>query len=73
MARWKRIHYKEGALPPDVVSQLTDVRRQPFSSSGLVRDFGALRAALEAGIASGEVKVENARLDDILIALHQGD
>jgi len=72
-ARWKRIHFREGSLPPEVVAQLTDVRRQPFSSSGLVRDFGALRAALEPGIASGEVKVENARLDDILIALSQGD
>jgi len=73
LARWKRIHYKEGALPPDVVAQMTDVRRQPFSSSGLVRDFAALRAALEPSIARGEVKVENARLDDVLIAMHQGD
>jgi len=73
LGRWKRIHFKEGSLPPEVVGQLADVRRQPFASSGLARDFSALRPALEAGIASGDVKVENARLDDILIAMHQGD
>jgi ABC-2 type transport system ATP-binding protein len=72
-ARWKRIHFKEGALPPDLAAGLTDVRRQPFASSGLVSDYPAVRERLEAGIARGEVKVENARLDDILIALSQGD
>ena len=73
LACWKRIHFKEGSLPPEVVGQMTDVRRQPFASSGLARDFSALRPRLEAGIASGDVKVENARLDDILIAMHQGE
>lgn len=72
-ARWKRIHFKDGALPPDLVGQLSDVRRQPFGSSGLARDFQAMRERLAAGIASGDVKVENAPLDDILIAMHKGD
>jgi len=71
--RWKRIHFKDGALPPDLVGQLSDVRRQPFGSSGLVQDYSAIRERLGAGIASGDVKVENATLDDILIAMHQGD
>ena len=73
LARWKRIHFKEGALPPALVRRLADVRQQPFGSSGLTRDFSAIREQLAAGIASGDVKVENARLDDILIALHQGE
>ena len=73
LARWKRVHFKEGALPPAVVRQLVDVRQQPFGSSGLARDFSVLRDSLAAGIAAGDVKVENARLDDILIAMHQGD
>jgi ABC-2 type transport system ATP-binding protein len=73
LARWKRIHFQEGSLPPVLVGQLVDVRRQPFSSTGLARDFPAIREALEAGIAHGDVKIENARLDDILIAMHQGD
>lgn len=73
LARWKRIHFRDGILPPDLVGQLSDVRRQPFGSSGLARDFPAIRERLAAGIASGDVKVENAKLDDILIAMHQGE
>jgi ABC-2 type transport system ATP-binding protein len=73
LARWKRIHFKEGALPPELIGQLADVRRQPFGSSGLTPDFPAIRGSLEAGVARGDVRIENARLDDILIAMHQGD
>jgi ABC-2 type transport system ATP-binding protein len=73
LARWKRVHFKDGALPPDLVRQLSDVRQQPFGSSGLSRDFLAIRELLEPGIASGDIKVENAPLDDILIAMHQGE
>lgn len=71
--RWKRIHFRDGALPPDLVRQLADVRRQPFGSSGLARDFSAIRERLASGIASGDVKVENAKLDEILIAMQQGE
>ena len=73
LARWKRIHFKEGALDPALVSEFADVREQPFGNSGLTRDFSAVRAHLEAGIAGGDVKVENARLDDILIAMLKGE
>ncbi|OGD23186.1 MAG: hypothetical protein A2Y69_09750 [Candidatus Aminicenantes bacterium RBG_13_59_9] len=73
LARWKRVHFKNGALSPDLVGQLIDVRQQPFGSSGLTRDFSGLREHLAAGIAAGDVKVENARLDEILIAMHQGE
>jgi len=73
LARWKRIHFREGALSPDLVRQLTDVRMQPFGSSGLTRDFSAMREQLSPGIASGDVKVENARLDEILIAMLKGE
>jgi ABC-2 type transport system ATP-binding protein len=72
LARWKRIHFKEGALIPDLVRQFVDVREQPFGNSGLTRDFPAIREQLAAAIASGDVKVENARLDDILIAMLKG-
>ncbi|MBM3312879.1 MAG: ABC transporter ATP-binding protein [Candidatus Aminicenantes bacterium] len=73
LARWKRIHFKDGALPPDLVRELVDVRQMPFGSSGLTRDFSALRERLASGIAAADVKVENATLDDILIAMHQGE
>lgn len=39
LARWKRIHYREGALSPDLVRQFTDVRVQPFGNSGLTGTF----------------------------------
>jgi len=73
LARWKRIHFREGALSPDLVRQCTDVRVQPFSNSGLTRDFSAIREQLAPGIAAGDVKVENARLDEILIAMLKGE
>jgi len=73
LSRWKRIHFKAGTLDPELVSHLVDVREQPFGSSGLTRDISAIRGQLAAGIASGEVRVENTRLDDILIAMLKGD
>ena len=73
LARWKRVHFREGALSPDLIRQFTDVRVQPFGSSGLIRDFSAVREQLAAGIAAGDVKVENARLDEILIAMLKGE
>jgi len=73
LARWKRIHFREGALSPDLVRQFVDVRMQPFGSSGLTRDFSSIHEQLAAGIAAGDVKVENARLDEILIAMLKGE
>ena len=73
LARWKRIHFKAGALSPDMVRQFADIREQPFSNSGLTRDFPAIREQLAPGIASGDVRVENSRLDDILIAILKGE
>jgi ABC-2 type transport system ATP-binding protein len=73
LARWKRVHFRDGALSPDLVRQFADVRVQPFGNSGLTRDFSAIREQLAPGIAAGDVKVENARLDDILIAMLEGE
>jgi len=73
LAQWKRIHYREGALSPSLVRQLADVREHPFAHSGLTGDFQAIREQLAAGIASGDVKVENARLDEILVAMLKGE
>ena len=73
LARWKRVHFREGALSPELVRQFVDVRLQAFGSSGLTRDYSALREQLAPGIAAGDVKVENARLDEILIAMLKGE
>ena len=73
LARWKRVHFREGVLSPDLVRQFVDVRMQPFGNSGLTQDFSAVREQLAAGMAAGDVKVENARLDEILIAMLKGE
>lgn len=73
MTRWKRVHFKEGSLPPDLVRALSGVRAQPFGNSGLAGDYPAIRERLAPGVAAGEVIVENARLDEILIAMLQGE
>jgi ABC-2 type transport system ATP-binding protein len=70
---WKWIHFKNGSLAPALIEKLVEVEKQPFSSRGLTREYPAIRELLADGIASGEVKVENAKLDDILIALLQGE
>jgi len=67
VARWKRVHFRDGALAPAIVDRLLSVRRQPFGSSGLTSEYPALRGDLAPALASGDVKVENASLEDILI------
>jgi len=72
LAGWKWLHYKEGSLNCDVLETLCGVRRQPFGNSALTRDFPNIRDRLADGVAVGDVKVENASLDDILISLVKG-
>jgi ABC-2 type transport system ATP-binding protein len=71
--RWKWIHFKEDSLDPALVEALVGLKKNPFHHSGLTRDFSAIRDRLGAGIASGDIRVENATLDDILIALLKGE
>lgn len=73
MTRWKRIHFKAGALPSDLARALIGVRVQPFGNSGLAGDYPSIRERLAAGIAAGDIVVENAPLDEILLAMLKGD
>jgi ABC-2 type transport system ATP-binding protein len=72
LSNWKIIHYKPGAVPDEVLASLERVETQMFGSTGIVRDYQALKDGLTAGISSGDVRVENVGLDDILIALVNG-
>jgi ABC-2 type transport system ATP-binding protein len=72
LARWKWVHFRAGALDGGMVAELADVHRQPFGSSGLCPDFPALRERLADAMAAGNVRVENARLSDVLVHLTQG-
>ena len=67
-SNWKRIHFRKGVLPEDIVAGLTHVQHQMFASSGITRKFLELQPRLADGMAKDEVKVENVNLDDILIA-----
>jgi len=72
LARFKRIQFKEGALETGLVRSLADVRHHPFGNAGLVSDFPAVRERLAAGIATGDVVVESARLEDVFVVLAKG-
>jgi ABC-2 type transport system ATP-binding protein len=72
LARWKWVHFRDGALTAALTAKLAAISRHPFGSAGLCSDFPALRAELSAAMAAGDVRVENARLSDVLIQLTQG-
>jgi ABC-2 type transport system ATP-binding protein len=72
LARWKRVHYREGALPQAIEERLVQVKRQPFGSSGLTGDYPALRDALSGPLARGDAKLERASLEDILLTIVKG-
>ena len=70
--KWKWIHFRNGTIGPTVVDRLSSVRVGPFGNSGLTGDFPALKAELASAIASGDVKVENASLEDVLVLVIKG-
>ena len=73
LSKWKRIHYKDGALEDRIINTLTNRKAHMFGNSGIMNDFPALREALADGMAREEIKVENVDLDDVLIALVKGE
>jgi ABC-2 type transport system ATP-binding protein len=70
---WKKIHFTPGSLDRSIVDKLQCVETHMFGSSGLTNDYPAIQDAVTPGLASGDIKVENVGLDDILIALVKGD
>jgi ABC-2 type transport system ATP-binding protein len=73
LAKWKRIHYKDGALEEWIVNTLTNRKTHMFGNSGVTNDYPALKEDLAEGMAREEIKVENVDLDDVLIALVKGE
>jgi hypothetical protein len=63
------VHFKDGALPQAVEDRLVRVRRLPFGSSGLTGEYPALRDALNKPLESGDARLENASLEDVLLSL----
>lgn len=73
LSKWKRIHYKNGALEDRIVNTLTSRKAHMFGNSGVTNDYPALKEALSEGMTREEIKVENIDLDDVLIALVKGE
>lgn len=73
LSKWKRIHYKDGALEDRIIDTLTNRKTHMFGNSGITNDYPALKETLADALAREEVKVENVDLDDVLIALVKGE
>ncbi|UCE40151.1 MAG: ABC transporter ATP-binding protein [Candidatus Aminicenantes bacterium] len=73
LSDWKKIHFTPESLDKSIIDKLERVESQMFGSSGLTKNYLAIRDALAPGVASGDIKVESVGLDDILIALVKGD
>jgi ABC-2 type transport system ATP-binding protein len=72
LSNWKWIHFKEGAVGPDITEALFTVERRALGSAGLTMDFPSIEARLGDAISSGDVKVTGATLDDVLVAALKG-
>jgi len=66
---WKKIHFTKGSLDQQTIASLEKVEDHMFGSSGITKDYLAIKDKLEQGLASGDIKVESVGLDDILISL----
>jgi len=73
LSSWKTIHFKQDSVPAAVLESLDHVETQMFGSTGITRDFPIIEGDLAEGISSGNIRVESVGLDDILIALVNGD
>jgi ABC-2 type transport system ATP-binding protein len=69
LANWKKIHFRQDALPDGLIATLLNLEVHAFGSSGITREFQALKSSLAEAVARDDVRVENVTLDDILIAL----
>lgn len=69
---WKRIHFKKGSLDESIVNTLENVQSQMFGSTGITRNYSEIKDSLNPGLNSGEIKLENVDLDDILISMVKG-
>ncbi|MBN2047464.1 MAG: ABC transporter ATP-binding protein [Anaerolineaceae bacterium] len=70
--QWKKVHCRAGAVDEIAIQSLRNVERNRFGCSGFTNQFAAFSAAHRPQIENGDIKVENVRLDDILISLLKG-
>ena len=66
---WKKLHFKAEKADESMLAGLRNIERNMFGISGVTSQFNAFRAAHQEAIRAGDVRVENIRLDDILLSL----
>lgn len=69
LSDWKKIHFSKGSLTNSIITSMKNVEEHMFGMSGITKNYLDIKDALKPGMASGDIKVENAGLDDILICL----
>jgi ABC-2 type transport system ATP-binding protein len=73
LANWKRIHYRDGTLEQSLVDSLKNRQVLTFGRSGVTDRYPDIKESLAQGLAEETVKVENIRLDDILVTFVKGE
>lgn len=71
LANWKKIHFKPDTLTESLESGLENLSKQMFGCSGITRNYQKIKDALAPGVSQGNIQIENADLDEILINLAQ--
>jgi len=69
LSTWKKIHFKKDSLDKKNLDSMENIREHMLGNSAITRNFLELQAPLSQGIATGDIRVENIDLDDILISL----
>lgn len=66
---WKKVHFKADIVTDEMLSGLRNVERNMFGVSGITNQFAEFQKKFSANIHQGDIRIENIRLDDILISL----
>lgn len=66
---WKKVHFKADVVTEEMLAGLRNIERNMFGVSGVTNQFQIFKNAYGAAIRQGDIRIENIRLDDILISL----
>ena len=66
---WKKVHFKANIVNEEMLEGLRNIERNMFGVSGVTDHFQEFKKAYDTAIRAGDIRVENIRLDDILISL----
>lgn len=66
---WKKVHFKAEIVTEAMTKSLRNIERNMFGVSGVTDRFKEFQTMYAGEIQRGEIRVENIRLDDILISL----